>query len=98
MLEGHAVDDADLVAVLQVPADPREVDPDPDAEALQHRPGADAGEHQELRGVDRPAGQDRLAAAVRLPELAGRLRGRRMGSVKPPPLQILDAEGPAALV
>ena len=50
--------------VLQVPADAGQIVDDPDAVLLQMPGRADAGEHQELRRVDRPAAQDDFAAGA----------------------------------
>src|SRR5690606_20577674 len=50
--------------ILQVLADPRQVDDWFDAGVLQ-RPGrADAGQHQQMRAVERPRAQDHFAAAA----------------------------------
>ena len=51
----------ELEMVLQVLADPGQVDDERDAVRLQLRRRPDAGQLQELRRVDRPAGKDHLA-------------------------------------
>ena len=54
--------DVDLEVVLEVGTDARQVGHDGDAEVLQVRRRADAGELEQLRRVDRAARQDDLAA------------------------------------
>ena len=94
LLEAHPVDDADLVAVLQVAADTRQVDAHRDAELLEFRARSDAREHQELGRVERAAGQDHLASRAGLAALAGVGARVRVGAVEPRTLQILDADRP----
>ena len=94
------VDDRDLVAVVEVLPHPRQVDDDGDAELPQLGGRTDPGEFEQLRGVERPAGDDHLAAgahdAGRRRHLRGsaRLRGR---PVEPGTGQVLDPDGPGAV-
>ena len=62
---GAAILHADLQVVLQVGADARHVGDHVDAERLQQRGRSEPGQLQELRRVERAAGEDDLAAGVR---------------------------------
>src|SRR5439155_18949963 len=62
----RAVLDVHLQVVLQVLAHAGQVGDHVDAERGQVRGGADAGQLEQLRGVDRPAGQDELAGPAPL--------------------------------
>ena len=64
LIEVHAVDDADFVAVLQVLADSGKIDLDLDAVPFQFCAWADAGEHQELRRVEGASREDDLARGM----------------------------------
>ncbi len=57
---GAGVLDVHLEVVLEVLTDAGEVGHDRDAERAQVVRRADPGEHQQLRGVDRPAGKDHV--------------------------------------
>ncbi len=59
-VRGECAGDGDLVAVLHVRADGWRVEDDGDAEGLQLRRRPDSRELQELRGVERPSGNDDL--------------------------------------
>src|SRR5260370_14508930 len=50
--ELHAVHDANLVAVLQIPSYTRQIHPQRDAEAFEYMARSDAGKHEELRRVE----------------------------------------------
>ena len=66
----HLVNNADLVPVLQVPADAGEVDFDLDAEFLEVLCRTDAGQHQQLRRVESAAGKDDLPSRANYAFLA----------------------------
>ncbi len=90
-------DDADLVPVLQVRTDPREVPPAVKAERRQRGPRPDPGEHQELRRDVGAGREDDLAAGPHL--LGGPRRrpeplGAPVGPVQALAGQIADADGP----
>ena len=55
---------ADVEVVLQVGADAGQVGDDVDAEPAQLVAAADAGEHQQLRRIDRAAADDHLACRL----------------------------------
>ena len=77
LVERHAIDDGHLVAVLQVAADPGEVDALRDAVPGQLGRLADAGEHQQLRRVEGAAGEDDLQPRRGMARLARRVARRR---------------------
>ena len=60
----HLADDADLVAVLEVGADPGPLDANGDAVALELLMRPDARQHEELRAVEGAGGEDHLALGV----------------------------------
>ena len=88
-----------LVAVVQVRADAGGVQAHVDAVLLQLLPRPDAGEHQQLRGVVRPARQhDLLAGAHDRPgRLGGCVGGAGGGGVQVRAGEDLHAHGPVAL-
>ena len=93
------VDHADLVAVLQVAADPRQIHPDRDAVGAQLRGGADAGQHQQLRRIESAAGEDDLAPRGDPPRSRRRFRRScRVGAIEVRTGQILDAGRAVPLV
>src|ERR1043165_6911390 len=99
-LELHPVDDGDFVAVLQVRADARQVDEalDIDVLMLEVLPRPDAGEHEELRRIERAAGEDDLARdpdVALLARAGARVRG---GAGEARGLEVLDAGGALVLV
>ena len=80
---GARVLDVDLEVILQVVADARQVPPTLDPEGLEVRRRSDPRELEELRRVDRAAGQDDLAGH--------RSMGRAAAG------RVLDADRPVAL-
>src|SRR5690349_755030 len=64
--EPHAVDDANLVAVLQILADPGQLHLYWNAERLQYVAAPDPRQHEKLRRIERAAAEDDLARSLRL--------------------------------
>ena len=81
MVEAHAIDHADLIAVLQVLAHSGQFDPHRNAEWLQHHARANTRQHQELRRVEGAAAQDHLARGSCLGENAGSGCRLAMGAI-----------------
>src|SRR5262249_9117769 len=54
----QGVHDADLVSILKVAPDTRQIDFDIDAKSLELAPWADAGQHQELGRIECAASED----------------------------------------
>ena len=98
MWEIHAIDDTNLGAVLEVFADPREVDARRNAKRFEHRAWLNAGQHQELWGVERAAAQDNLTCGLRPRERLSSSARLAIGPVEPLALQVFDAGRPVALV
>ena len=93
---GHPADDADLVAVLEVHAHPGQVDQHGNPETVQLVLRADAGELQQLWGVERAPRDDHFALGEHLPDryVVGRGVGARIGPILVWPIQVLHADGP----
>ena len=97
MVEAHAIDDPDLVAVLQVLADPRQLDAHGNAERVQHLARADARQHQELRRIESAAAQDHLSGGLGPGENARHRRRLAMGAVEALAFEVFDP-GRAVLI
>ena len=91
-LHVHPVDDADLVAILEVRADARQRHARLDAVAAQHVGGADARQHEELRRIEGAARENDLARRVQRAPLAGLAARRRVRAVEPFALEKLHAD------
>ena len=65
-IEVHPIDNRDFVAILEVLSDAVERDTDRDAMRIERFLWADAGQHQQLRRVERAAREDHLALRHRL--------------------------------
>src|SRR5207249_3656367 len=92
------IDDAHFVAILEVLSDATEIDADRNAETVERRLGADAGEHQQLRRVEGAARENHFTRRVRLPQLARGAAGHAVWPIEALPLLVLDADGAVLLV
>src|ERR1700730_14257613 len=97
-VETHAIDDADLVAVLQILAHPGQFHLHWNAERLQYVAAPDPRQHQELWRIERAAAEDDLARRLCLAEFTLCGRGLAMSAVQPLALQVFDAGGAVAFV
>src|SRR5947207_3008444 len=97
-LEIHAVDDADLVAVLQILADPGQLHLYWNAERPQHVTPSDPRQHEGLWRIERAATEDDLARSLRLAEFTLCGPGLAMSAVEPLAFQVFDAGGAVVLV
>src|SRR5262249_3333311 len=82
----HLVNDTDLEAILQISADAAQCDIDLDLVPGQFPGVADSRQHQELRRVEGPSGENDFAPGVDLPHR----RGGRSGAVYVGAIKILS--------
>ena len=97
-IEPHAVDDTHLVAILQVPTDALQDDARRDSMTRQLVRRTDSREHQELRRVERTAGQHNLPCGVDRTQVSVVSARRWMRAIQALSLQVLDANRPMCLV
>ena len=93
-----AVDDSHLVAVLKVASDAVERDARLDPVPCEFLRRPDSREHQELRRVERPGGQDDFAPREHAAQDAGLAAGLRTGPVEVAARAVFDADGAQPLV
>src|SRR5947207_978688 len=97
-VEIHAVDDADLVAVLQILADPGQLHLHWNAERLQYVAAPNPRQHEELRRIERAAAEHDLARSLHLAEFTLCSRGLAMSAVEPLAFQVFDAGGAVVFI
>lgn len=89
-------DDADLVAVLQVGAHARRVDPHPDPVGAQLLGRTDTGELEQLGAVESPRGDDDLAASHHVERFAVRGGDLKIGPVEAMTFQAVHPDAASA--
>ena len=94
----HAIDDTDLVTVLEIFADASEVDASWDAMAHQFLARTDAGKHQQLRRVERAAAKNHFTTCSRLADFTCGFADIGVGPVEPLALEIFNPGGPQVTV
>jgi hypothetical protein len=89
----HPIDHGHFVAILKVASDAGQGHPHLDTALLEHRRIADTGEHQQLRSIERTAGEDHLAARTRNARFGSGGTGGRVRGIESLPFLIFDADG-----
>src|SRR5689334_17857099 len=94
----HAVDDTDFVTILQIAPNARQFDTYRNLVVLQHVAWTNTRKHQQLRRIERTAGEYHFARRVNATQLAGISAGQRMRAIESFAFEILNTDRPIAIV